>query len=230
MRGSIVIPCFNSHEIVRRQILWLDSWMKPFSDRWDLVIVDDGSEPEITITRPTNFSATVIHIPPHRTRWTQHRARNVGAKSCPESEFIFFMDVDHILTMEALAASDSFAGDMLKFPRKTGALDENGRLLADKEDLLRFGASLAELRPHNKVATTTCLVRRTVQDAIGGFNESLSGKYGHDDAHYRQRYNRHSNARKCRSPELSRASIYVFPNPRDNHQGLFHSLNRKRIP
>ena len=227
MKSSIIMPCLNSHEVVRRQILWFDSWMKPFSDRWNLIIVDDGSEPSITVASPTNFNSTVLHIPPHEMKWTQTKARNTGTKICPESEFLFFMDADHILTPEAMSASDSFNGDMLRFPRKTGALDENGRLLTSKEDLLRFGATKSELIPRHLVAGTTCLIRTTVQNAIGGFNEDFCGRYGYEDLNYRKRYERHALDKKCKPSEICTSNIYVFPNPSANRQGLFHSLDRK---
>ena len=230
MKGSIVIPCLNSHEVVRRQILWFDSWMKPFSDRWDLVIVDDGSEPAISIALSTNFNTILIRIPPHLQKWTHPKARNLGAEICQESEFLFFMDVDHILTPEALSFADSFNGNMMRFPRRTGALDENGKLLTNDEDLLRFGAAQSELGPVHKVAATTCLIRKTTQDAIGGFNEKFCGRYGHEDGDYRRRYGKHVIAGKCKPLEICPASIYVFPNPNANRQGLFHSLSRKKIP
>ena len=224
------MPCLNSHEAIRRQILWFDSWMKPFSGRWDVIVVDDGSEPAISIASPTNFNATVIRISPHQTKWTQTRARNTGARFCPKSEFLFFADVDHILTPEALAAADSFTGDMLRFPRKTGALDENGKLLTSREDLLRFGATPPELGPprgDGRPNATVCLVRRTIQETIGGFNEIFCGQYGIEGTEYKKRYERNALDGKCKPPELSPASIYAFPNPRDNHQDLFHFLDRK---
>ena len=230
MKGSIVIPCLNSHEVVRRQILWFDSWMKPFSSRWNLVIVDDGSNPAISIISPTNFNTIVIHISPHEMKWTHPKARNMGAKSCPNSEFLFFVDVDHIITPEALTSADSFNGNMMRVPRRTGALDENGKLLTNDEDLLRFGAAQSELGPVHKVAATTCLIRKTTQDAIGGFNEKFCGRYGHEDGDYRRRYGKHVIAGKCKPLEICPASIYVFPNPNANRQGLFHSLSRKKIP
>lgn len=230
MKNPIIIPCLNSHEAVRRQILWFDSWMKPFSNKWNLVIVDDGSKPAISIDPPTNFIAAIIHIPPHQTKWTQTRARNTGARSCPGSEFIFFADVDHIITPEALAIADSFTGDMLRFPRKTGALDENGKLLTNEEDLLQFGAAPSELGPPHKDGrpnATVCLVRRTIQKAIGGFNETFCGQYGIEGTEYKKRYERNALDGKCKPPELSPVGIYVFPNPKANHQDLFHSLSRK---
>ena len=92
VKGTIIIPCLDSHEVVRRQLLWLDSWMKPFSKEWNLIIVDDGSSPKISIASPTNFTVSVIHIPPHPEKWTQPRARNVGTKHT-NTEFLLFTDI-----------------------------------------------------------------------------------------------------------------------------------------
>ena len=163
MKGTIVIPCLDSHEVVRRQLLWLDSWMKPFSRKWDLIIADDGSVPEISIIPPMNFTANLIHIPPHPEKWTQPRARNLGAKAATTSEFLFFADVDHILTREALEDANCFTGDMLKFPRKTGILNGEGKLLTSEADLLQFGAHKSELIPRSSVPISTCLIRKSVR-------------------------------------------------------------------
>lgn len=228
MKGTIVIPCLNSHEVVRRQLLWLDSWMKPFSKEWDLIIVDDGSVPAISITTPKNFAARVIHIPLHPEKWTQPRARNVGGKAAQTSEFLFFADVDHILTPEALDDANCFRGDMLKFPRKTGILNSEGKLLTNETDLIQFGAHKSELTPHRRVPISTCLIRKSTHEIIGEFNENLMGWYAPEDLDYRDRYDKHSLNGKCKRPSTSRSVIYVFPNPRANRQKLFHSLRESK--
>jgi glycosyltransferase involved in cell wall biosynthesis len=226
MRRSIIIPCLESHEAVRRQILWLDSWIKPFSNRWHVIIVDDGSEPPIAITCPANFNLTCIRIPPHKTKWTHPIARNRGAESCPGSKFLFFLDIDHILTPETLTTASSFNGDMMRFPRRIGALDKNGKLLTSRKDLLQFGAAPDELESPKIISATVCLVRSTVQETIGGFSEIFCGQYGREGIEYKKRYEHFVHNEKCKPPELSPTNIYVFPNPRKNRQKLFHSLKR----
>ena len=219
MKGTIIIPCLDSHEVVRRQLLWLDSWMKPFSKEWNLIIVDDGSSPKISIASPTNFTVSVIHIPPHPEKWTQPRARNVGTKHT-NTEFLLFTDIDHILTPEVLASANTFGGDKLRFFRKTGALDVNGKLLTTKEDLIQFGAT--ELTPRHREHLATCVIRKTVQDMIGGFNESFCGRYGPEDIDYKNRYEKYALNNKCKPSEISSSVVYVFPNPKENYHP-FHS-------
>lgn len=234
MKGTIVIPCLDSHEVVRRQLLWLDSWMKPFSKEWDLNIVDDGSSPEISITSPTNFIARIIHIPPHPEKWTQPRARNVGAKAAKTSKFIFFIEIDHILTPEALDNASHFDGDMLNFIRKTGILNSEGKLLTSETDLLQFGAYKSELTPRHRQGSvsvssfTNRLIRKSVHEMIGEFNENMMGWYAPEDRDYQRRYNEHVHNRKCKPPKTSQSVIYVFPNPKANRQKLFHSLRQNK--
>ena len=220
------MPCLDSHEVVRRQLMWFDSWMKPFSKKWDLIIVDDGSVPEISITSPKNFTARVIHIPPHPEKWTQPRARNIGAKAAQTSEFFFFADIDHILTPKALDDANRFTGDWLMFPRKTGILNGEGKLLTSETDLLQFGAHKSEFIPRHKVPISTCLIRKSVHEMIGEFNEALMGWYAPEDRDYRDRYNKHTHNGRCKPPETSQSVIYVFPNPKADRQKLFHSLRR----
>ena len=226
MRGSIVIPVLASHEIVRRQLLWMSSWMEPFADRWNLVLVDDGSEPEISIAPTTSHETILIRISPHPERWTQPRARNIGARACKNSQLLFFTDIDHILTPEALADADSFRGDMLRFRRKPAFLDPSGKLHTKEDDLLNCGFSHSDLKCKSTEHKATFVIRKSLHDQLGGFDERFCGTYEPDDIDYSNRYEKMSTEGKCKPSEFSPSPIYVFPNPKDNHQGFFHPLPR----
>jgi hypothetical protein len=52
MKLSIVIPVLDSHEIVRRQALYL-GWLVGFDA--EVILVDDGSNPPIEGEFPSNF-------------------------------------------------------------------------------------------------------------------------------------------------------------------------------
>lgn len=226
MKGSIVIPCLDSHEVVRRQLLWISSWMAPFADRWNLVLVDDGSNPKISITPPTSHETILYRIPSHPEKWTQPRARNVGARACPASQLIFFTDIDHILTPEALADADSFRGDMLRFHRKPAFLDPSGKLHTKEDDLLNCGFSHSDLKCKSTEHKATFAIRKTIHDLLGGFDEKFCGTYGSDDIDYSQRYEKMRTEGNCKPSEFSASPIYVFPNPRDDRLSLFHRLLR----
>ena len=74
MNVSYIIPVLNSHEIVRRQILWWNRMNLP--DDVEIIIVDDGSDP------PLEADTEVARIyRTHDTRpWTWALARNTGAR------------------------------------------------------------------------------------------------------------------------------------------------------
>ena len=223
MKGSIIIPCLNSHEIVRRQLLWFDSWMKPFDSEWNLIIVDDGSSPSLEGTT-YNFNTYIIHIPEHAQKWPQPHARNMGARHARDAEYLFFTDIDHIITPETLGEANRFKGDKLQFTRKTGFLDKYGILHSSKEDLLTFGTN--EFVPRHRIHQATCSIRKIIHESIGGFNESFCGTHGPDDIEYAKRYNNHVQLGFYKPSELAKNTLYVFPDPAKNSQKLFHSLER----
>ena len=49
MKLSIIIPVLNSHEIVRRQLLYYVAM--PLADDTELILVDDGSDPPLKLPR-----------------------------------------------------------------------------------------------------------------------------------------------------------------------------------
>ena len=200
--------------------------MGKFADRWNLILVDDGSEPAISFIPTTSHETILIRIPPHPEKWTQPRARNIGAQACNDSRLLFFTDIDHILTPEALTSADSFDGDMLRFHRKTGILDQSGRLLTKEDELLAQGIDRSDLKCRCDEHKATFTIRKTLHDMLGGFDERFCGTYGPDDVDYSDRYETLSTEGKCRPSRFSPAPVYVFPNPKDDHQKLFHSLSR----
>jgi glycosyltransferase involved in cell wall biosynthesis len=226
MKGSIIIAVLESYEVVRRQVLWFDRWMKPFADRWELVIVDDGSEPAIEIEPPKNYRLRLLRVPPHEQPWTQPAARNLGVASCVNSEYVYMTDIDHIITPEAVEDADQFDGDKLHFHRQIGALDERGVLLLSDADLLAFGAQPKDLKKRDEHYNTFS-IRKAIHDKLGGYDERFCGKYGGDDTDYARRYGELHYSGGCKRSEMSRASIYVFPDPKSDRKEIFHSLRRR---
>lgn len=95
---SVIIPCYNGEEYVKRAI---DSVKSQIYDKWDCVIVDDGSTDDSgkIIDRETkgDYRFQVIH--------TENRgvaaARNLAISKCA-GQFILPLDADDKLTPFAL--------------------------------------------------------------------------------------------------------------------------------
>jgi len=227
-RGSIIIAVLQSYEVVNRQLIWFSSWLPQRFPRWNLILVDDGSAPSISeVVSPGDKSwLKIIRIQPHTQPWTQPAARNRGAEAT-KSEFIFFTDIDHIITPEAMTEADAFTGDKLRFPRLIGALDPRGRLITSEPELCALGAKPKDLCKRGEHANTF-VIRRDVHVMLGGYDEKFCGKYGGDDTDYSDRYGDLHRLGGCRRSDFaSNGPIYVFPDPKSDRTHLFHDLRRK---
>lgn len=117
---SFVMAVLESYTMAARQVRWLAKILPP---NWELIFVDDGSVPEIPIPSgcPPMFTLLRTREVRQPGEWTQHEAINWGVETA-RGEYIVKSDVDHIFTPAAIAAADSFAGDMMLFERKAGLL------------------------------------------------------------------------------------------------------------
>lgn len=117
---SYITTVLESYDIAARQIRYLS---RILPDNWELVFVDDGSDPEIPIPdeRPRNM--TVIRTGDTRP-WTQDIARNKAAQIAA-GEYLLMADIDHVFTPEAIQAADKFGGEVTHFYRLAGTLHED---------------------------------------------------------------------------------------------------------
>lgn len=213
---SIVISVYNSHEIVRRQLLH----MRDFP--CEVVIVDDNSNPPIEGARVRTSN---------KLAWTQGLGRNEGAEVAT-GEYILFTDIDHIISQNALDDALNFNGNKMIFRRQVAILDENGQIRQDRETLQEWGYVRDGLDA--SVHGNTFVVKRQAFLDIGGYDmqHSLIGyhpKSGKgDDCYFNAKWNR-----KYRgiNPVVGR-DIYMFPLGRFNKTGnlnpfnLFHNLDQ----
>lgn len=219
MKLSIIISVYNSHEIVRRQLLHFKRIDLPF----ELIIVDDNSNPPIEgATVRTN----------NKLAWTQGLGRNMGA-ALAKGEYLFFTDIDHILSKEAIEDALNFTGNKMIFRRQIGILDENGDLKQDPETLKDWGY---EGNLDASVHGNTFVIKASNFRELGGYDtkHSLIGYHpatrGGDDCYFNSKWNR-----KYKDVKLAVGrDIYMFPIGRFrkdgdlNPKGLFHDLSQDK--
>jgi len=219
MKLSVVIPVYNSHEIVRRQLIHLRSLNLPV----EIIIVDDGSNPPIEGVSLRMDS---------KLAWTQGLARNAGAKMAT-GEYLFMTDIDHIISKEALEDALNFTGNKMIFRRQIAILDENGEIKQDKETLADWGYTKDNLDA--SVHGNTFVMRKDVFEGLGGYDPKTCTIGYHpvsrrgDDCYLNGKWNR-----KYKKDDLSVGrDIYMFPIGRFrddgdlNPKGLFHSLHQR---
>jgi glycosyltransferase involved in cell wall biosynthesis len=169
-RVSVIVPTFNRAGLLRRS---LDSiQMQSFPD-WECLIVDDGS----TDATPDLVASRAEADPRVRAIRIEHggtpgRGRNAGIAGS-RGEFVAFLDDDDEWKPGKLERQvslfDAEPGAGLVFSRVERFGDEHGpwpRVLPERPELRSLLAS-------NFIACSTVIVRRSVIERAGLFDESL---------------------------------------------------------
>jgi glycosyltransferase involved in cell wall biosynthesis len=220
---SIVIAILNSHEVVRRQLLYFQKMN--LSDEVEFVFVDDGSKPPI--------DGELKNLTIHRTNdfrpWTQPMARNIGARIA-SGEYLICTDIDHIVSKALIERVMVGDYDVYRFKREAGVLDENGNFTQDMNELKKYGLPERSLRlpAHGN----SYAIRRGIFLALGGSQQKE--QYPNRDEIPIKRGIKRLETRGdiTRIPDDDRPTIYMIPNGRFcgdkdyNPFGLFHDLKR----
>jgi hypothetical protein len=229
------MPFLNSHEIVRRQLIYMRNQNYP--DDVEIIFMDDGSDPPLEIPKnpPKNFT---LHATNDFRRWTSSIARNTGAKLA-KGEYLFMVDGDYIISREAVEIARRFDEDRLGCRRQFGVLTEDGELTQAHDVLLQYGLVPGRIKergvripPH----PNHFVMRKAVYEEMGGYDEEriLSLDYPQkEDTHFKRKLRRLQIDGKLRVSDTERPTLYMFPNGQFcgdvdyNPFGLFHNLTRK---
>jgi len=235
MKLSIIIPVLNSHKVVIRQIRHFKRMNLP--DTVELIIVDDGSDPPIKFnTGMKNFFTLYTN---DKRPWTQGLARNIGARFA-KGEYLFFTDIDHIISKEAIDAVLKFNGDKMVFRREYGVLDHHGNVRQDLPYLYAKGLDPVRYKSRKLNAgfhPTTFAIKKTIFDAMNGFDPKLcqygfhaGKKFMSEDRDFYLRWRRRVD-RGIYKPEVEGPKVFMFPVGRfhvkhDHNPGnMFHNLS-----
>ncbi|HUV84327.1 MAG TPA: glycosyltransferase family 2 protein [Methanosarcinales archaeon] len=231
MKISIVIPVLNSHEILRRQLIYMSKFIQ---EDTEIIIVDDGSDPPLEY----NGKLPVKIIRTNDTRpWTWALARNRGVKEASGSYLVMF-DIDHIITPELLEMVRTFGGQKLHFKREFGVLTEEAEFTQDIEELKKYGFLESRLAKRGLQMTplpNNFAMRRDIFWELGGYREDLV------EREYPQGEDRLFKKAWCQwkaagngTEFIDRPTIYMIPNGYKagtqhvdfNPFNLFHTLTR----
>ena len=240
MKVSIIIAILESYEIVRRQI---EHFRKMgLDDDVEFIFVDDGSEPPLK----GEMKNLIWYYTHDKRPWTQGLARNLGA-SKSQAEYLFFTDIDHIITREAIEDMRKFDGDKMVFPRYYGILNENGDIVCDEKSMLDFGLYPARVRTHRGylcagIHSNTYVIRKKIFEMIGGYDPRfcermfhMGGAWTSEESKFNHKYNALRAKFLVKKVEIG-SKIYHFPvskfrTDHDNNPfGLFHGLSLEQTP
>lgn len=237
MKLSIIISIFNSHEIVRRQLLHYSKMNIP--DDVEFLFMDDGSNPPlqgelknlriIPVNNPRNDSDGLFYD------GRLSIARNMGAKLA-KGEFLLMTDIDYIIREADIEAGRNMKYDKQSFRREFGVILEDGTVTQDLDVLRKYGLTEeriktrgVQLSPH----PNNFIMRKTTYFDMGGYREALQGLYpSRGDTWFKRDWVEYQNAGKgTLSPD--RTTLLMFPNGQFcgdvdyNPFNLFHGLSRK---
>ena len=231
---SLIIAILDSHEIVRRYMLYLRNLNLP--DNIEIIFVDDGSYPALRADDSLkNFKLLFTN---DMRKWTQGLARMKGVEES-SGEYLFFTDIDHIISEEAFYAGLEFQGDKMIFQRRFAYLDQDGKLIRDRDKVIEWGLNPKAIRDEylgDGVHGNTYIIRRSIFEELGGYNRKRCNSGTHlqgEDREFNGRYSKGVRAGKYK-PHKSGPPIYFFPMGKyhiaddENPHGLFHTLYKER--
>jgi len=204
IKYSIIISVLESYEMVRRVLLHYNNI--GLSDQWELILMDDGSDPPIQIPEGIDYNLKVIQTNDKR-KWTQNLARN-KASNIAVGEYLYMTDIDHIITKENIIEVESFKGKRLKFKRQPGMITDDIRLYP------------TDVVITNKIPPNIFCIRSDIFHKLNGYDQVLcsNGKYSPEDREFNKRYSDLID----KVDSISDSYMYVVVGNSD----LFHSLDR----
>ena len=197
---SVVVPYFERPRALALTLAALEAQSYP-RDRFEVVVVDDGSRTPPRIPAATGLDISVVRQ--QRRGFGAARARNTGARAA-KHDILVFLDCDIIAGRTLLEAHVRWHGavsDALTLGLRTfvdvGGLDTDAvrgaRDLREvfagrpqdadwREPYLALTDDLAVARDGAFRATSSCTlgIRKAFYRAVGGFDESFT-RYGFED-------------------------------------------------
>ncbi|HUL00885.1 MAG TPA: glycosyltransferase family A protein, partial [Nitrospirota bacterium] len=169
---SVIIPTYNSDKYICEAI---DSVLSQTCKDYEIIIIDDGSTDNTKNLIAENY-------PTVRYFYSKNKgvssARNIGI-SIAQGEFIAFLDADDKWLPEklekqlALFENDHQVGMVFT---ENYYFDEHGlkEIKIFKRKLLMYGNIVRNIFLNSYVVTSTVMVRKSVFDDVGLFEEGLA--------------------------------------------------------
>jgi hypothetical protein len=168
---TLVLPHFcNLGMLAEHQVVWGD-YQSELRAHLHVIVVDDcspkGHQPVRKSLTLESLASLRLYRLTEKARWNWLACRNLGVSEAT-TEWVLLTDIDHVLPEDTLRRI--LVGDL--DPRNVYRLS---RVDAPHP----WPYTLAECPPY-KMHPNTWLMTRKMYDAIGGYDERLSGCYGTD--------------------------------------------------
>lgn len=172
MKLSVVIPCRNAAHTIGQTLQALAEQSWPVD--WEVIVADNGSTDSLVemVDRYKLRIPSLRLIDASARRGASH-ARNVGVKVAT-GEGILFCDADDIpapgwaVAMEGGLNTHEFLAARLEFEKLNSASIRAARDCTQVDALQRFS-----FLPYPHAGSGTLGIRRSLHEAVGGFDETI---------------------------------------------------------
>jgi len=174
MKLSVIIPCFNAAGTIAVQLEALKN--QYWSKSWEVIISDNGSTDQtVAIAEQYKDKLPNLRVVDSSARRGAAYARNVGALAAVGEAFAFCDADDEVAPGWVAAMGEALSRyDFVACKREYEKLNEPWSLkyrnLAQQEGLQSYKNPSYHL-PH--ASSSTLGVRRSVHEAVGGFDETM---------------------------------------------------------
>ena len=169
---SIIIPCFNHGEFIQEAINSTDLHE---NDHCEVIVVNDGSTEKSTLLKLEELEKEGIQVI-HQSNNGPASARNTGIKVA-KGEFLLFLDADNLISPDYFKkALDVFNQN----PSVSIVYSDATHFGNIKRTLVKTPEFSAERLLASNFIDTCAFVRKSVFEAIGGFDEKMP-VYGNED-------------------------------------------------
>lgn len=167
---SVITPAFNRSAYL---VMAVDSVLAQTFDKWELIVVDDGSTDKTREVLAPYLSDPRIRYY-YQSNKGQSAARNLGI-SVARGRYIGFLDSDDIWLPDKLALQVAVFERFPDIGVVHGdeiTIDAQGRPISSHNMARYSGSVTAQLLADNFVSMTTALARKDCFDVLGGFDEA----------------------------------------------------------
>jgi pyrimidine operon attenuation protein/uracil phosphoribosyltransferase len=187
---SFVVPAYNEERLIGRTLASIHAAVRPLTDAYELIVVDDGSTDE-TGAIAAAHRARVIRVQFRQIA----RTRNAGARAAT-GETLIFVDADTLVSTQTIGASL----DALRNGAAGGGanVDFDGELAPWAR--LTLPVVRAVMRTGRLAAGCYMFCTRRAFDRVGGFDETL---YASEEIAFSRALKRHGRVVILNEPVLT---------------------------
>ena len=169
---SIITPYYNTEELFAETVVSLQAQSL---QRWEWVIVDDGSTDRESLKRLAGVAAKDKRIRVIRQINTGPGAARNTAFRNTSGRYVCLLDSDDMVEPTYLEKCVWFLDSNPEF----SFCNAYSVLFGDREFLLNAGFEKGKTHLKNNIGPPISVIRRTAYEACGGFDESI--RFGHED-------------------------------------------------